>query len=221
VTADSGQPYGNLVGYKWQRDAAGHIVVGSDGLPIRDASQQVLGNYNPDWVAGISNTIRLQAHEFSFSFDGQVGGSCVLGHEMVGQYSGVLASTLAGGSSTGIIRATSCRTPCTPTVSPTRRMCWRRTTGTTHVLRAGAWPSSTRRSSSCAKLACVRAAAVGRTLPWLLGRDCGRRRGATCSCSQAVDHRSRDRVRHEHRQGVENGQLPTARSIGFTMSVRP
>ena len=24
-----------------------------------------------------------------------------------------------------------------------------------------------------------------------------------------------------NRQGVENGQLPTARSIGFTMSVRP
>jgi hypothetical protein len=24
-----------------------------------------------------------------------------------------------------------------------------------------------------------------------------------------------------NRQGVENGQLPTARSIGFTMNVRP
>src|SRR5260370_40646699 len=57
VTADSGQPYGNLVGYKWQRDAQGHIVVGSDGLPIRNPSQQVLGNYNPHWVGGLRKKI--------------------------------------------------------------------------------------------------------------------------------------------------------------------
>src|SRR6266511_3562968 len=96
VTADSGQPYGNLVGYKWQRDAQGHIIVGDDGLPIRDASQQVLGNYNPDWVGGISNTISYKRMSFSFSFDGQVGGQVYSVTQWFGQYSGVLASTLLG-----------------------------------------------------------------------------------------------------------------------------
>src|SRR5439155_308484 len=45
VTADVGQPYGNLVGTKWMRDPQGHIVVDSaSGLPIRDSKQVVLGN---------------------------------------------------------------------------------------------------------------------------------------------------------------------------------
>src|SRR5213596_3627182 len=56
VTADVGQPYGNLVGTKWMRDNQGHIVVDSaSGLPIRDSRQEILGNYNPDWVGGITN----------------------------------------------------------------------------------------------------------------------------------------------------------------------
>src|SRR5207249_2224691 len=74
VTADVGQPYGNLTGYKWQRDAQGHIVVGDDGLPIRDATQRALGNYNPDWVGGISNTFSYKRMSLSFAIDGQMGG---------------------------------------------------------------------------------------------------------------------------------------------------
>ena len=100
VTADSGQPYGNLVGYRWQRDAQGHIIVDSAGpnagLPKRDPTQRVLGNYNPDWVAGISNTISYKRFSFSFSFDGQVGGQVYSVTKWFGQYSGVLANTLAG-----------------------------------------------------------------------------------------------------------------------------
>src|SRR6266704_6240731 len=87
VTADSGQPYGNLVGYKWQRDPQGHIVVGPDGLPLRNPTQQVLGNYNPDWVGGISNTISYKRMSFSFSFDGQVGGQVYSVTKWFGQYS--------------------------------------------------------------------------------------------------------------------------------------
>src|SRR6266568_5160080 len=96
VTADSGQPYGNLVGYRWQRDPQGHIVVGANGLPRRDATQQVLGNYNPDWVGGISNTISYKRFSFSFSFDGQMGGQVYSVTKWFGQYSGVLANSLLG-----------------------------------------------------------------------------------------------------------------------------
>jgi outer membrane receptor protein involved in Fe transport len=96
VTADSGQPYGNLVGYKWQRDAQGHIVVGDDGLPIRDATQQVLGNFNPDWVGGITNSFSYKRFNLSFSFDGQMGGQVYSVTQWFGSYSGVLSNTLAG-----------------------------------------------------------------------------------------------------------------------------
>src|SRR5206468_5081657 len=70
VTADSGQPYGNLVGYKWARDNAGHMLVDSTGLPMQDATQTVLGNYNPDWVGGITNSFSYKRFNLSFSFDG-------------------------------------------------------------------------------------------------------------------------------------------------------
>jgi outer membrane receptor protein involved in Fe transport len=56
VTADVGQPYGNLVGTRWLRDTQGRVVVDSTGLPIGDPTQQVLGNYNPSWIGGLTNT---------------------------------------------------------------------------------------------------------------------------------------------------------------------
>src|SRR5207247_6526695 len=90
VTADSGQPYGNLVGTKWMRDGQGHIVVDStSGLPIRDSRQVVLGNYNPDWVGGITNTLSYKNLSLSFSFDGQLGGHVYSVTKWFGQYSGV------------------------------------------------------------------------------------------------------------------------------------
>src|SRR5262249_6527687 len=96
VTADSGQPYGNLVGYRWQPDPHGHIAVGDEALPIRDPSQKVLGNYNPDWVGGISNTFTYKRFSLSFSFDGQMGGEVYSVTKWFGSYSGVLENTIAG-----------------------------------------------------------------------------------------------------------------------------
>src|SRR5207244_2348622 len=90
-------PYGNLVGTKWMRDNQGHIVVDSaSGLPIRDSRQVVLGNYNPDWVGGITNTLTYKNLSLSFSFDGQLGGKVYSVTKWFGQYSGILQATLQG-----------------------------------------------------------------------------------------------------------------------------
>src|SRR6266516_188647 len=97
VTADTGQPYGNLVGTKWMRDGQGHIVVDStSGLPIRDSRQVVLGNYNPDWVGGITNTLSYKNLSLSFSFDGQLGCHVYSVTMWFVQYSGVLQANLQG-----------------------------------------------------------------------------------------------------------------------------
>jgi TonB-linked SusC/RagA family outer membrane protein len=220
VTADSGQPYGNLVGYKWQRDAQGHIVVGSDGLPLRDPTQQVLGNYNPDWVGGISNTISYKRMSFSFSFDGQVGGHVYSVTKWFGQYSGVLAATLLGRENNwndSMVVANSVYANGQPnTTKVLAQDYWHNTfyaqepgifDATFFKLRearlAYALPPSVSRFLGFSD---ATVAIVGRNLLLFAKQP-------TIDPETAFDT--------SNRQGVENGQLPTARSIGFTMSVRP
>jgi TonB-linked SusC/RagA family outer membrane protein len=221
VTADSGQPYGNLVGYKWQRDAQGHIIVGDDGLPIRDATQQVLGNYNPDWVGGISNTISYKRMSFSFSFDGQVGGQVYSVTKWFGQYSGVLANTLAGReldwNNPGYIVPNAVYANGQP--------------DTTHVLAQDYWHNTFYAQEPGifdATFFKLREARLAYALPPSVARFLG-----FSDATVAVVGRNlllfakQSMIDPEtafdtsNRQGVENGQLPTARSIGFTMSVRP
>ena len=231
VTADSGEPYGNLVGYKWQRDAKGHIVVGANGRPIQDASQQVLGNYNPDWVGGISNTISYKRMSFSFSFDGQMGGQVYSVTKWFGQYSGVLASSLAGReldwNNPGYIvpnavYADTALADCIPTCAPS---------DTTHVLAQNYWHNTFNAQESGifdATYFKLREARVSYALPSSVARFLGfsdatvaivGRNLLLFAKQKTIDPETAFDT--SNRQGVENGQLPTARSIGFTMSVRP
>ena len=220
VTADSGQPYGNLVGYRWQRDAQGHIVVGSDGLPVRNPTQQVLGNYNPDWVGGITNTITYKRFNFSFSFDGQMGGQVYSVTKWFGQYSGVLAATLQGRQNDwndSMVVANSVYANGTP--------------NTTKVLAQDYWHNTFYAQEPGifdATYFKLREARLAYTLPSSVARFLGFSDATVAVVGRnlmlfakqpTIDPETAFDT--SNRQGVENGQLPTARSIGFTMSVRP
>ncbi len=225
VTADSGQPYGNLVGYQWQRDAQGHIIVDSAGpnagLPKRDPTQRVLGNYNPDWVAGISNTISYKRFNFSFSFDGQVGGQVYSVTKWFGQYSGVLANTLAG-------REVDWNNP--GYVVPNAVYANGRA-DTTHVYAQDYWHNTFYAQEPGifdATYFKLREARLAYALPLSVARFMGfsdatvaivGRNLLLFAKQSMIDPETAFDT--SNRQGVENGQLPTARSIGFTMSVRP
>ena len=221
VTADVGQPYGNLTGYKWQRDAQGHIVVGDDGLPYRDASQVALGNYNPDWVGGITNSISYKRFNFSFSLDGQYGGQVYSVTKWFGQYSGVLANTLAGReldwNNPGYIVPNAVYSNGQP--------------DTTHVLAQDYWHNTFYAQEPGifdATYFKLREARLAYALPPSVSRFLGFS-DATFSVvgRNLILWAKQPTIDPEtafdtgNRQGVENGQLPTARSIGFTMSVRP
>ncbi|HEV8381699.1 MAG TPA: SusC/RagA family TonB-linked outer membrane protein [Gemmatimonadales bacterium] len=221
VTADTGQPYGNLVGYKWQRDAQGHIVVGDDGLPLRNPTQQVLGNYNPDWVGGISNTISYKRMSFSFSFDGQMGGQVYSVTKWFGQYSGVLANTLAGReldwNNPGYIVPNAVYANGQP--------------DTTHVLAQDYWHNTFYAQEPGifnATYFKLREARLAYALPTRVAQFLGFSDATVAIVGRnlllfakqpTIDPETAFDT--SNRQGVENGQLPTARSIGFTMSVRP
>ena len=96
LEARQGQPYGTLFGYDFKRDPATGQVLLSDGLPQRAAKKTVLGNVNPDWVGGWSNEFKYKNVALSFLVDMHHGGQNFSIGNWWGEYSGVLASTLAG-----------------------------------------------------------------------------------------------------------------------------
>jgi hypothetical protein len=55
-----------------------------------------LGNYNPDWVGGIQNRVTYGPFSVSVLLDGQSGGDIFSVTNWFGEYAGVLESTLRG-----------------------------------------------------------------------------------------------------------------------------
>lgn len=69
-----GQPYGVKFGGRYKRTADGQLQIDAAGLPIRDDVDGVVGNITPDWLAGLSNTLRYGPLSLSFFFDMKKGG---------------------------------------------------------------------------------------------------------------------------------------------------
>lgn len=73
VYAFAGQPYGVLYGSTYQRDAKGNIQVDDLGQPITGPNGPI-GNIQPDFLAGLTNTFNYKGFSFSFLFDWHQGG---------------------------------------------------------------------------------------------------------------------------------------------------
>jgi TonB-linked SusC/RagA family outer membrane protein len=70
-----GQPYGTLRGKDFVYNDNGQKVVGPDGYyQITTASNNVIGNINPNWIAGIQNTVTYKNLALSFLIDIKNGG---------------------------------------------------------------------------------------------------------------------------------------------------
>jgi len=73
VNAREGEPYGAIVGTNFVY-LNGKKVVGEDGFYLRTDNEEVIGNINPDWNAGIKNTFRYKNISLSGLIDIQQGG---------------------------------------------------------------------------------------------------------------------------------------------------
>jgi hypothetical protein len=97
IYAEVGQPYGIIKGFKYLRDAKGNIVHNStSGLPERESSATTLGDSNPDWIAGMTNTIRYKKVTFSALIDTRWGGELFSGTNAFAYWSGNHVNTLVG-----------------------------------------------------------------------------------------------------------------------------
>ena len=91
-----GGSLGDLYGYKLVRNENGDVVFGSNGLTEQPDVMEKVGNAFPKWRAGLQNDFKLGNFTISFSFDGQYGGIAYsqTHHKMSEQ--GKLKSTLWG-----------------------------------------------------------------------------------------------------------------------------
>lgn len=96
IVAEEGGSYGDLYGKALKRNAEGQVVVDEDGLPVFESEYVKLGNNNPDWMAGITNTFRYKDFDLSFQIDMRYGGEIYMGSIRTASNTGILSSTLEG-----------------------------------------------------------------------------------------------------------------------------
>ncbi|SDE91731.1 SusC/RagA family TonB-linked outer membrane protein [Chitinophaga filiformis] len=70
-----GQPYGLIQGTAYARDEEGNILIDpASGKPLVSGSLKAIGNPNPDFILGITNTFRYRSLTLNVLFDWKQGG---------------------------------------------------------------------------------------------------------------------------------------------------
>jgi len=234
IEARRGQPYGSLVGYEYQRDSQGRIVVDEAGLPTANPTVTVLGNYQPDWSGSLTNTFGYKGLSLKVLLDTKQGGSIYSTTHMWGTYAGVLDETAAGRCSlddtydnlpactaaTGIVvpgvRVTEAGDTVTNDIVTDAQNYWASLYGLheAHVFDA-----------SFVKL---RELTLGYDVPGSMTRRFGLSRmnvaliGRNLALWAKAPHIDPETAFDASNvQGLEFAQMPTARSIGLSVSVTP
>lgn len=75
VVAKPGEPYGAIMGYNYQRDPSGNIILDAvSRRPIQSATREVIGNGTFDWTGGVVNTFSYKGLTLTASIDIKQGG---------------------------------------------------------------------------------------------------------------------------------------------------
>jgi TonB-linked SusC/RagA family outer membrane protein len=90
LNASLGKPYGELQSTTY-KTIDGQRVVKANGLyDLTTTTSNVIGNINPDWIGGVSNTFRYKDFYISFLVDVRKGGDVFTLDMYYGQASGIL-----------------------------------------------------------------------------------------------------------------------------------
>ncbi len=90
-----GGSIGDFYGLERVRNESGEVLIGDIGLPSLNPDPVKLGNYNPDWMAGLYNTVRFKGIELGVLFDMKAGGEMFSQLYLRGSRGGTLAHTAA------------------------------------------------------------------------------------------------------------------------------
>ncbi|MES3019288.1 MAG: SusC/RagA family TonB-linked outer membrane protein [Bacteroidota bacterium] len=94
---EEGRSFGDLYVKGWQRDAQGRKLVDNLGRPLLTPGKTIYaGNFNPDFMAGLSNTFSYTNFSFSFQLDHRNGGYIIGGTQPLLDADGHSARSLEG-----------------------------------------------------------------------------------------------------------------------------
>ena len=219
IEARVGQPYGSIVGRDFRRDSAtGKLVVSSTtGAPLAALKTTVLGNIQPKWTGGFINTFRYKGFDLSGQLDARIGGQLYSATNAWGLYAGVLEETLMGREDSVLVEGvTASGTPASRKITAQRY--WQ----------ALGYNAGDRTSIVDASFVKLRELRLGWAVPQSLTRGLsGYRMNVALVGRNLWMHANAPHIDPEtafsagNQQGVEMGQLPSTRSLGFQVSVTP
>ncbi len=90
VQATKGGGYGDIFGTTWATNQDGRFIVNGSGIPTATADKSLLGNYQPDWIGGLTNSFSYKNFSMKVLIDARFGGEI---------YSGADAALDGGGVS--------------------------------------------------------------------------------------------------------------------------
>ena len=99
LNAYVGEPYGTFLGTDYVYDAAGNKVVDEDGYYLQE-KDQVIGNIQADWIAGLYNKFTYKSMSLGVLIDIKKGGDVYSLDQAFGQYTGLTTNT-AGNNDLG------------------------------------------------------------------------------------------------------------------------
>jgi TonB-dependent receptor-like protein len=94
VEARTGEPLPTLVGSAYLRDPSTGQLLLEDGHPLPDSlNPRVLGRAEPTWTGSFANLVRFRGFELNLLIDAHVGGQIFSATNLWGQYSGTSTET--------------------------------------------------------------------------------------------------------------------------------
>ncbi|MEI6059518.1 MAG: SusC/RagA family TonB-linked outer membrane protein [Bacteroidota bacterium] len=216
VVAEVGGNYGDMLGYTYQRNESGKILVDDNGIPLKSEDMTKLGNYQPDWMMGLSNNFKIYGFDLAFMIDMRYGGKIYMGSMKSGAASGNLAMTLDGRESGFVVQdAVVKSTGEANTINVTSQDYWNGISAITEAWMYDATNvcfrelslgySLPKSISQKVKMSNIKISLVGRNLFMISSKTKGFNPEATYSTGNA--------------QGIEYGTMPMLRSLGFNVNL--
>ncbi|MEC5148115.1 SusC/RagA family TonB-linked outer membrane protein [Chitinophaga sp. 212800010-3] len=72
----AGDRYGTIKGTSWARNDKGQKLIDDEGYPIQ-ATSKGIGNIQPDWLGGLTNTFSYKGLDLSLTMDARIGGKII------------------------------------------------------------------------------------------------------------------------------------------------
>ena len=221
LEAREGEAYGALVGRGFAKDPQGNVIY-ENGLPVKETDKKVLGNITPDWTGGANFTMKYKNFDLTTLIDAKVGGDVHSMSYTWGRYAGTLEETLIG-RETGLVGngvmsdGNGGYVPNNVVVSA-------------KSFNQSAYSNAIEESAIFdATYVKLRQVSLGYSLPqqWLKGSAITDFKFSLVARNLAILYKAAPHIDPETgfsssngNQGMEFGQIPSARSYGFNINVK-